>query len=274
MSRSLSERYGKAFVTGASSGLGLAFSEMLLASGVRVWGTSRDRARLAALARPGGAFTPVALDLAGPDAESAYDAAAREAGGAFDLMINNAGYGLFGPFDATDAGEWEAQVRSMLVVTLRLAHRAYAAMRKRDRGCLVNVSSLAVLFPLPFMSGYNVCKAGLSALSESLIAESRGSGVTVIDFRPGDYRTAFNERMRPRFTAAQTERAWRTLDANLRSAPPPARAAADLRRALLRGRSGVVRSGGFFQARLAPLLARLAPPALVRAGVALYFGGR
>jgi hypothetical protein len=67
-------------------------------------------------------------------------------------------------------------------------------------------------------------------------------------------------------------RAWLTLEQNLQASPPPVRAAADLRRALARPRSGVVRSGSFFQARLAPLLARLAPEATVRAVTARYFG--
>ena len=66
--------------------------------------------------------------------------------------------------------------------------------------------------------------------------------------------------------------AWRNLEANLSAAPEPERAADDLRRALLRRRRGIVRSGSFFQARLAPLLSRLAPEALVRTVTARYFG--
>jgi short-subunit dehydrogenase len=164
----------------------------------------------------------------------------------------------------------------MLVSTLRVAHAAWRTMIERDRGSLVNISSLAAEFPLPYMSGYNVCKSGLSAFSESLAFESRGSAVKVIDFRPGDYRTAFNDHMTtapasplasPRLAAA-----WRVLESNLAAAPGPERAAADLRLALLRGSSGIVRSGSFFQARLAPLLARAAPSAAVRAATARYFG--
>jgi uncharacterized protein len=99
----------------------------------------------------------------------------------------------------------------------------------------------------------------------------------VIDFRPGDYRTAFNKAMHthsPTTGASRTAHAWRAVEANLNGAPPPARAAADLRRALLRRRSGVVRSGSFFQARLAPLLARLVPAPLARAAAARYFSSR
>ena len=267
----VSDLHPTAFVTGASSGLGAAFVEMLLADGVRVWGTARDTARLGARDN----FSPVALDLADPvAAEKNFLHAAEAAGGAFDLVINNAGYGVFGPFAATDFAVWQAQLDAMMPATLRLAHAALRLMLARRRGCLVNVSSLAAEFPLPFMSGYNVAKAGLSAFSESLAFETRGTGVNVIDFRPGDYRTPFNQAMhRPSAELSEIEaRAWRRLEANLLAAPSPARAAADLRRALLLGRSGTVRSGSFFQARLAPLFARVAPRALLRAALRIYYG--
>lgn len=258
---------------------------MLLAEGVQVWGTARDPGRLTALAQTGPAFHPVALDLAAPAAaEAAYHRAAAEAGGSFDLVVNNAGYGIFADFAGTDFAVWQRQIDAMLTTTLRLAHAAVRDFLARSdggrRGCLVNVASLAVEFPLPGMTGYNVAKAGLAACSESLIVETRGRGITVIDFRPGDYRTDFNQAMQTQFPGGlapvepRMRRAWIALERNLQAAPPPARAAADLRRALRRGRSGTIRSGSFFQARLAPLFARLAPLPLRRAVTGLYFGTR
>jgi short-subunit dehydrogenase len=278
MARRVSDLYSSAFVTGAGSGLGLAFTEMLLAEGVRVWGTSREASRLASLAAGHASrFFPLTLDLNdAPGAVDAFLGAARQAEGAFDLVINNAGYGIFGEFDAVPAAQWKTQVGAMLGSTIVLTHAAYGAMRVRNRGCLVNVSSMAAEFPLPFMTGYNVAKAGLSALSESLLFESRGTGVKVIDFRPGDYRTSFNQAMQTpaaaRDASRRTQGAWRVLEANLAASPAPARAAADLRRALLRQRRGAVRSGPFFQIVMAPLLARLCPAWLLRAGTARYFG--
>jgi len=142
------------------------------------------------------------------------------------------------------------------------------------------VSSLAAEFPLPFMSGYNAAKAGLSAFSESLMIEVAGTGVIVIDFRPGDYRTGFNETMQPSEdnpaapappAAVRMQSVRTALDAHLRAAPAPGRAAADLRRALRRGRSGTIHSGEWRQVRLAPLLARLAPASWRRAVAARYF---
>ena len=111
----------------------------------------------------------------------------------FDIVINNAGYGgVFGPLARGDFAPWQRQIDAMLATTARLTHTALRGMLACNRGCIVNVSSLVVNFPLPYMSAYNTAKAGLSALSESLIFETRGTGVTIIDFRPGDYRTDFN----------------------------------------------------------------------------------
>jgi short-subunit dehydrogenase len=279
MAPSLSSLYPTAFVTGASAGLGRAFAVMLLEEGVRVWGTSRDGARLTGLAnRFPALFTPVVLDLNDADAGLvAFRRAAKSAGGAFDLLVNNAGYGVYGAFEAAEPALWRRQVEAMLTTPLALCQEALQQMRTRDRGCIVNVASLAVEYPLPFMSGYNVAKAGLSALSESLVIETRGSGISVIDFRPGDFQTDFNRSMQfvtppSAATPSPVARAWESLEANLRNAPPVTRAAADLRRALSRRRRGTVRSGGWFQTRLASWFARCVPASWRRFAAARYFG--
>ena len=272
---SLSSRYRTAFVTGASTGLGLAYTEMLLAEGVEVWGTSRDAARLAARSR----FHPVALDLTdGTAAERAFAGAERAAGG-FDVVVNNAGFGVFGSFAATDFAVWEEQMRVMLVNTARLAHVALRGMLARRRGALVNVASIAGEFALPYQPAYNTVKAGLSALSESLMYEVKGSGVVVIDFRPGDYRTDFEGSVRrpaqPGLDALQAGRmvrAWAGFEAMMRGGPSPADAAESLRRALRRGCSGTVRTGRFFQAVIAPFLARFGSLAFKRRIQESYFG--
>jgi short-subunit dehydrogenase len=270
----VSAYYRTAFVTGASTGLGRAFTDMLLAEGVQVWGTSRDPARLAGLATaPGGSFTPVLLDLRdGASAEAVWRAADRDAGG-FDLLVNNAGFGVFAEFAGIDFGTWEEQLEVMLIQPARLSHAALAGMLARKRGALVNISSLAAEFPLPFQSAYNMAKSGLSALNESLMIETAGTGVAVIDFRPGDYRTDFDGSVRrpqsappPRLT-----RAWQAFEAMMRSGPPPAHAAAVLRRALLRRRSGTIRTGRFFQAVVAPFIARFGSLDLKRRIQAKYF---
>jgi short-subunit dehydrogenase len=278
MSSRVSDLHRTAFVTGASTGLGRAFTEMLIGEGVRVWGTSRDSSRLAALssAYPG-KFTPVALELAdGKTAETIFQKAAHDAKG-FDLVINNAGYGVFGDFGTTHFDVWREQIEVMLVNTARLSHAALRSFRARAggvaTGTLVNISSLAAEFPLPFQAAYNVTKAGLSALNESLIIETKGTGIVVIDFRPGDYRTDFDGSVR-RPEQPQTprmNRAWMAFEKMMQSGPAPAGAAESLRRALLRNRSGTVRTGRFFQAVMAPFLSRLGSEDLKRRIHARYF---
>ena len=268
----VSDLHRTAFVTGASTGLGRAFATMLLADGVRVWGTARDTARLAALAAHP-AFTAVALDLRdGARAEAVFHEAEHAAGG-FDLVVNNAGYGVYGAFAAADFSVWQEQLEVMLVNTARLAHAALRGMLARRRGALVNISSLGAEFPLPYQSAYNMAKSGLSALNESLMLEVAGTGVVILDVRPGDYRTDFEGAMRrpPGEVTPRMERGWRAFGAMMQAGPPPEHAAAALRRALLRNRSGMVRIGRFFQAVLAPLLSRLGSLSLRRRIQARYF---
>ena len=277
MSRRLADLYRSAFVTGASTGLGRAFAEMLLAEGVHVWGTSRETQRLDPLRTSARAtFTAVALDVSdGAAAERAFMTADAAAGG-FDLVINNAGFGVFGDFGATDFSVWERQINVMLTNTARLAHAALRQMQARSpaRCALVNISSLAAEFPLPYQSAYNICKAGLTALNESLMIEYAGSNIIILDVRPGDYRTDFESSVaRPDqpIPNARRDRAWAAFHRMMQSGPEPKHAAEAIRRALLRGRSDTVRTGRLFQAKIAPLLARFGSLRLKRWVQGRYF---
>jgi short-subunit dehydrogenase len=265
----LASRYRTAFVTGVSTGLGRAFATMLLDEGVQVWGTARDIERIS----PREGLHPVALELGdGAAAEQAFLAAEREAGG-FELVINNAGFGAFGEFAGTEFAVWQRQLEIMLINTARLNHLALRGMFVRGRGAVVNISSLAAEFPIPFQATYNAVKAGLSALSESLMLETEDTGVIVIDFRPGDYRTDFEPSVQrlPEITTPRQQRAWSAFTRLMRSGPEPAHAAEALRNALRHGRSGTVRTGRLFQAVIGPFLARFGSLRLRRRIVARYF---
>ena len=103
--------------------------------------------------------------------------------------------------------------------------------------------------------------------------EVAGTGVVILDVRPGDYRTDFEGAMRrpPGRATPRMERGWRAFGAMMQAGPLPEHAAAALRRALLCNRSGTVRTGRFFQAVLAPLLARFGSLSLRRRIQARYF---
>lgn len=265
----LNEQYRKALVTGASSGLGEGFTRMLVEEGIFVIGLSRKPAL--SLSRQ--IYEPFACDLSSLSSVKAAldDVFARHED--IDLVINNAGFGVLGELSAMTDDSIEAQYAVMLLAPVWVARRALRAFKKNgQRGCLVNVASLASELPIPLMPVYNSCKAGLSGLSDSLALDLAGSAGTtkVVDFRPGDFRTPFAARM-------EGEVAWNGLnlraimDRHHRNAPPVARAVADLKRTLRSPASGRVRTGSFFQAVLAPWGARLLPASWLRRLIRFYY---
>lgn len=259
----LATRFPDVLVTGARSGLGHQVAAACAAEGLRVYATSREAARIPAAE----GLVPLALDLSTADAAERFLAEAPwERPPA--LLVNNAGYGVFGGFAALPAEEWRRQLEVLLHGSAVLARAFLAA-----GSSVVNVSSLAVDFPLPYFHAYNAAKAGLSGLSRSLALEYPGGGGRpfVLDLRPGDYRTAFQEAA-GRVADGGPDALWERIEGHLRAGADPATLWPPLRRALQRGRSGTLRVGKPFQARLAPLGARLLPESWLRALHRRYYG--
>ena len=265
----LKEKYRYALVTGASSGLGLAFTQMLLDAGVKVIGLSRSPE----LKDAGEEYIPMALYLS--DLEhlpAALDRIFQEFP-EIDLVINNAGYGVLEYLEGQSVDQICAQYAVMLTAPSLIARRAITAFKIDQRpACLVNVSSLAVELPLPLMPIYNASKAGLSALSDSLILDASGADVsyTVLDFRPGDFNTNFAQRMEGRVSWNGVDlRA--VMDRHHAVAPEVGMATDALKRALLNPKSGRVRVGEFFQAKVAPLGPRLLPSRWLQGLIRWYY---
>lgn len=182
-------RYGPAaLVTGASSGIGLAFAEELAARGLDLVLAARRTDRMEALAarlRPdhGVAVTILACDLADP----AAPARLVEATAALDvgLVVSNAGFGLKGPHEGNDP----AAMADMLAVNchapMQLAHGFLPRLRARGRGGLLMVSSVEGLIGCPYSAAYSATKALVVALGEALWGELAGSGVDVLTVCPG-----------------------------------------------------------------------------------------
>jgi short-subunit dehydrogenase len=263
------------FLTGASAGFGLLAARALCKRGHEVWGTSRDASRLPVLEK----FHPISLDLNDPASIAAgFDRALWEAG-FFDVLINNAGAGVFGPLEAFTDAEFAAQLELMVQGPMRLIQRALPDMRARHAGLIVYVSSLAGEFPMPFMVPYSMAKAALSAMSEGLVMELSGSGVDIVDLRPGDFKTRFHESTQriggalDQAYSPAMEQAWRTIDVNMNRAQDPG-AVADALVAIVEGRlrGPVVVRGDVFQARIFRLLARLVPRKWVQWGQCKYYG--
>jgi NAD(P)-dependent dehydrogenase (short-subunit alcohol dehydrogenase family) len=259
------------FLTGASSGIGRATAELLSARGHQVWATARTAGRVPVL--PG--LRALELDLENPKSiDAAWNRALAEAG-RIDVVVQNAGAGIFGAVEDVSLEEAARQWRILVEGPLQLFRLAAAHLRVRRTGVIVGVSSLAAELPLPFGAHYSAGKAALSALLAGLEMELRPFGVRVVDLRPGDFRTAFNDRVTPaspahggygRWVAA----AWRESCALMRDAPGPERAARALLGAIERPRP-LVRCGTFFQAQLGTLGVRLLPRRLLLDSIRRYY---
>jgi NAD(P)-dependent dehydrogenase (short-subunit alcohol dehydrogenase family) len=265
------------FLTGASAGIGLMTAQRLCAKGHEVWGTARTLEKLPVMER----FHPVVLDLNEKQSiEKGFVGALYEAG-SFDVLINNAGAGVFGPLESFSDEEFIAQFETLLLGPVRLIRLALPEMRGRGFGLIVNVSSLAGEFPLPFMAPYSMFKAALSAMSEGLRFELAHTGVRVVDVRPGDFATNFHESTRCIGSELASEyqpnliNAWHAIDRNMKRAKS-SRAVTDLLVDIVEGkvRGPVQAVGDVFQAGIARLLARIVRRSWVQWGIRSYYGLR
>ena len=264
----LNERFRTALVTGASSGIGRAAAEGLLAEGIEVYGTSRNPEKLE---EPGG-IRWLRLEGATPDGAKAFIRENAELLARVDILINNAGSAHFGSLAESPEAAINQQLQLLLHTPILLTREVLCAMQGRRKGCIVNVSSLAASFPLPFMATYSAGKAGLSTFTQSLILSEKTAGVSLIDFRAGDFRTAFNERAsRPGQLDQREQAAWEQLEKHLNESPGPDMAAGDMLAAIRKHRSRVVRSGGFFQTRIAPIGVRILPISCLLRAIRWYY---
>ncbi len=151
----------RVFLTGASSGIGRAIADALLARGDEVWGTSRNLERLPKVPQ----FHPVCLDLDDPNSvEEAFNAALADAGH-FDVLINNAGSGQFGPTENLSEKEIATQFQILVFGQMQLMRLALRMMQARGEGLIINVTSLAGRLPVPFMAAYNAAKAAMASFT-------------------------------------------------------------------------------------------------------------
>ncbi len=210
------------FVTGASSGIGLAIARALTARGDEVWGTSRDPGRIPPMER----LHPVQLDLSHPGSiDHAFKSALAEAGH-FDVVINNAGSGHFGPAENLSDEEIANQFQVLVFGQLQLMRLALHTMRSHGHGLIINVTSLASRLPVPFMAAYNSAKAAMAAFTMSVQLELPDSRVRLVDLQPADINTGFNDALNkgsspdPR-QAARVGRTWDIVERNMEAAPGP-----------------------------------------------------
>jgi short-subunit dehydrogenase len=186
-----------AVVTGASRGLGAAYAHELAARGWDLFLVSRDGARLEGLAadlkaRHAAGVGTAVLDLSQPDAAQRLYVAVKENGRPVELVVNNAGFGMYGEFLDMPMARLQEMLRLHVNTVVESLRLFLPAMVEQGRGGVINVSSLAGFFPLPYFAEYAATKTFLINFSEAMAAEMRGHGVRVQVCCPGKTETDFH----------------------------------------------------------------------------------
>jgi short-subunit dehydrogenase len=262
------------FITGTSSGIGLAIAKLLVAEGHEVWGTSRNLERIPKMPR----CHPVPLDLANrPSIEEAFNVALAEAGH-FDVLINNAGSGHFGPAENLSEKEIANQFQILVFGHVQLMRLALRMMRVRGEGLIINITSLAGRLPVPFMAAYNAAKAAMASFTISIQLELPDSQVRIVDLQPGDICTDFNEGVTKaekhdvRYEA-KLAKTWDTVERNMKNAPKPDLVARRVCELIDQTNPPPrVTVGEAFQTKIAPLIFRFLPQRVRIWGLKKYYG--
>ena len=241
-----------ALVTGASMGIGADMARELATRGHDLVLVARSEQKLQALAAElqahGAACTVIAQDLGRPGSAQALFDAVQAKGIRVEVLVNNAGFGLKGPFTRLALAEQQEMIQLNVTTLTELCWLFGRDMAARGRGHILNVGSVASFQPGPEFSVYSATKAFVLIFSESLDAELRPQGVNVTALCPGAVHTNFHDR---------ASNDSKLLLATAMASPPVARAGID---ALL-GRRPVVIPG--FINWLAIFLVRLTPRRLV-----------
>src|ERR1700677_5089714 len=178
------------FITGTSKGFGRVWAQAALARGDQVAATARDVKTLAPLVeRYGDLVAPLALDVTTRAAASAAIAATNRRFGRLDVVINNAGYGLFGTIEEVSESEARAQIETNLFGALWVTQAALPIMRAQGSGHIIQVSSIGGVNAFPTVGLYHASKWGLEGFSQALAAEVAGFGIKVTIVEPTGYST-------------------------------------------------------------------------------------
>ena len=264
----------RVFLTGASSGIGLAIAKLLVDEGHEVWGTSRDLARIPKLPR----LHAIRLDLADRlSIENAFNSALAEAG-YLDVLINNAGVGHFGPAELLPLETITSQFQILVFGQIQLMQLALRHMQPRGEGLIINVTSLASRLPVPFMAAYNAAKAALASFTMSIQLELRNSRVRIIDLQPADISTEFNKSIintnnTDKRYEEKIAKTWEIVERNMKKAPGPELVARHVLKLINADRPPPrITVGDVFQSKIAPLIFRFLPQRVRLWGLKRYYG--
>ncbi len=188
-----------ALITGASSGIGKALAFEFAAKGYNLFLIARNEQSLGQVAahcaqQPGSETKTYPVDLADTSAVESLIHTLSVASLEFEILVNNAGFGLHGEFFETDIEKESQLINVQLAAMLKLTKALLPGMIARKSGRILNVASVYSFAPVPFQSVYSACKAFMLSFSESLGEELKGTGVTVTALCPGTTKTEFRAR--------------------------------------------------------------------------------
>lgn len=203
-------------ITGASSGIGQAAANLFAARGWRVAATMRNPSDGAALTEDPKVIV-VPLDVSDPDSVEAGVTATLDHFGRIDVVVNNAGYGLFGPFETATDEQIRRQFATNVDGIFAVTRAVLPAMRRQGSGTIVNVASLGGVIALPLFSLYNATKFAVVGFTESLSYELAPFGIRAKAIAPGGVATDFAGRSMAR-TFAEGENAYSEILAKVMKA--------------------------------------------------------
>ena len=178
------------FITGASRGFGKLWAGALLQRGDKVIATARNTEALADLAdKYGDNILPLQLDVNDRNADFAAIAKAKAHFGSIDVLINNAGYGLFGTIEEMAENDARDQMETNFFGLLWLSQAVLPIMREQGHGHIIQLSSVLGLISRPVLGIYAASKFAVEGLSESLAAEVKGFGIHVSIIEPAGFDT-------------------------------------------------------------------------------------
>ncbi|GGZ92332.1 SDR family NAD(P)-dependent oxidoreductase [Streptomyces subrutilus] len=185
-----------ALITGASAGLGAEFARQWAGRGADVVLVARRLDRLTELARDleqryGIRATPLAADLALPGAGAALRAELDARGIRVQTLVNNAGFGSYGPFAEQDPAQMDRMIQLNISAVAGLTRAFLPDLMADGRGALVTLASTAAYQPTPAMAVYGATKAFVLSLTEALAYETRTSPLRVLAVSPGPTSTEF-----------------------------------------------------------------------------------
>lgn len=178
------------FVTGTSKGFGRAFVVAALERGDKVAATARNTSSLDDLVEKyGDAMLAIKLDVTNRDQAFSAVTTAQEKFGKIDIVINNAGYGLFGAVEEITPQQLRDQLETNLFGVLNVTQAVLPILRAQGSGHIIQVSTIGGVAAFPSLGGYHASKWALEGLTESLAQEVAGFGIKVTLVEPGGFDT-------------------------------------------------------------------------------------